>query len=297
MQRKLLLTVALGIGLVAGVPSSASAQPAPSSENKLLQRGQSLFDDQQYEESIQTLSAALLRPSNTKDQKIAIYRLLALNYITINRKEEAESAVRGLLALEPEYALPAKESPRFRNFFAEVQKKWEAEGRPGVVTVDKPPPPAVVLRHSVPSEAKHDQSIEVRARIEDPGKRVASVKLFVRAGSKGKFEERPMTGTGLVSATIPGTLVKPPLLEYYLEAFDDGGLPVATRGDAEDPLRIVVPEPSKGWVLPVAIGGGVLGAAAIVGILALAGVFKSSSSTPTPPGGGGRSTVTIIVGE
>jgi hypothetical protein len=61
-------------------------------------------------------------------------------------------------------------------------------------------------------------------------------------------------------------------------------------------LRIVVPEPSKGWVLPVAIGGGVLGAAAIVGILALAGVFKSSSSTPPPPGGG-RSTVTIIVGE
>ncbi len=298
MQRKLLLTVALGLGLVAGVPSSVVyAQPAPSSENKLLLRGQSLFDDQQYEESIQTLSAALLRPSNTKEQKIAIYRLLALNYITINRKEEAESAVRGLLALEPEYALPAKESPRFRNFFAEVQKKWEAEGRPGLVTVDKAPPPAVVLRHSVPSEAKHDQSIEVRARIEDPGKRVASVKLFVRAGSKGKFEERPMNGTGLVSATIPGTLVKPPLLEYYLEAFDEGGLPVATRGDAEDPLRIVVPEPSKGWVLPVAIGGGVLGAAAIVGILALAGVFKSSSSTPPPPGGGGRSTVTIIVGE
>ena len=68
--------------------------------------GSALFDDQQYEESIQTLSGVLVRPNNTKAQKIEIYRLLALNYITLTHKEEAEGAVRGLLALEPTYALP-----------------------------------------------------------------------------------------------------------------------------------------------------------------------------------------------
>ncbi len=94
-------------------PSDAWAQ---KSAQDLVQRGRSLFDDQQYEESIQTLSAALLRPNNTKQQRVDIYRLLALNYITLNRKDEAESAVRGLLALQPDYALPANESPRFRDF-------------------------------------------------------------------------------------------------------------------------------------------------------------------------------------
>ena len=48
---------------------------APAQQD-LIQRGRALFDDQQYEESIQALSAALVRPSNTKAQKLEIYRLL-----------------------------------------------------------------------------------------------------------------------------------------------------------------------------------------------------------------------------
>src|SRR6478736_5587859 len=87
--------------LSTGVPTRAQSAGSSRAPQDLVARGQQLFEDQQYEESIQTLSAALLRPSNTKAQKIEIYRLLALNYITINRKDEAESAVRGLLAIEP----------------------------------------------------------------------------------------------------------------------------------------------------------------------------------------------------
>jgi hypothetical protein len=274
------------------------AQPTAGEAPKrdLIARGQHLFEEQQYEESIQTLSAALLRPSNTKEQKVLIYRLLALNYITLNRRDEAESAVRGLLALAPEYTLPAAESPRFRNFFAEVQKKWEAEGRPGVVTDSKPAAPAVLLRHQGPSESKPDQNIALRLRVEDPGLRAAGFKLFVRAGSRGKFTEQPLSHAsedGTLLATIPAAFVRPPLVEYYVQAVDDGGLPIAARGDADDPLRVAIPEPNKGWVLPLAIGGGVLGAAAIVGALALAGVF--SGSTTAPPDAN-RGTVRIIVG-
>jgi len=125
MLRARLARLALPIAMMAAVhsaylacPSSAWAQRSPQD---LVQRGKALFDDQQYEESIQTLSAALLRPNNTKTQRLDVYRLLALNYITLNRKDEAESAVRGLLALEPTYTLPASESPRFRDFFGAAQ--------------------------------------------------------------------------------------------------------------------------------------------------------------------------------
>src|SRR5262245_24451244 len=120
----------LVVPVFVAMPSVALAQPK---QQDLIARGRSLFEDQQYEESIQTLSAAILRPNLAKEQKIEILRLMALNYITLNRKDEAESAVRGLLATEPSYELPKNESPRFRDFFATARKKWEDEGRPGVV--------------------------------------------------------------------------------------------------------------------------------------------------------------------
>jgi tetratricopeptide (TPR) repeat protein len=277
-----------------------TAKPAvkPAQPQDLIQKGQSQFEEQQYEESIQTLSAALLRPSNTQAQKVEIYRLLALNYITLGRKDEAENAVRGLLVQQPDYEIPAKESPRFRDFFAQARAKWEAEGRPGI-TKEEPTQKPVVLKHGSPTQVDAGSSVELRARLEDPDGRTGSVKLYYRSGSKGDFSDALAQSEGAsVRATIPGAAVKPPVVDYYFEVLDGGGAVIASRGDASSPLRIAVPEGGgKGWVLPVAIGGGVLGAAAIVGVLALAGVFKSSSGGGGGTTGRGTSTVSVNVGE
>jgi hypothetical protein len=118
----------------------------------------------------------------------------------------------------------------------------------------------------------------------------------MRTGSRGKFVEREMmlSQLGVVSATLPAESIKPPLVEYYIVALDGGGLPLVSRGDAGDPLRIAVPEPSKAWVLPVVIGASVLGVGAILGGLALAGVFKGKDESPAPPA---KSLVTIVIGE
>jgi tetratricopeptide (TPR) repeat protein len=302
LARRLLSSLALLAavhGAVVPLASTAFAQGRPQQD--LVVRGQQLFEDQQYEESIQTLSAALVRPSNNKAQKTEIYRLLALNYITLNRKEEAEGAVRGLLSIEPSYALPPTESPRFRDFFTAVRAKWEEEGRPGLVKETEAAPAAVSMKHASPSQVEASTQIDLTATLEDPGKRVTLVRMYYRTGSKGKFVEGDANVDGVhVRATIPSSAVSPPLVEYYLQGFDKGGLPIVSRGDAAAPLRVAVPEGSKGWVLPVAIGGGILGAAAIVGGLALAGVFKSASKSPPAPGQqqpNGNSSVTVSVGE
>jgi tetratricopeptide (TPR) repeat protein len=280
----------------AGKPGAKPA-PAPAQPQDLIAKGQSQFEEQQYEESIQTLSAALLRPSNTPAQKVEIYRLLALNYITLGRKDEAENAVRGLLVQQPDYEIPAKESPRFRDFFAQARTKWEAEGRPGIVK-DEPTQKPVLFKHGSPTQVDAGTTIELRGKLDDPDGRTGSVKLFYRSGSKGDFTEARADVDGAnVRASIPGAAIKPPVVDYYFEVMDGGGAVITSRGDASAPLRIAVPESSsKGWVLPVAIGGSVLGAAAIVGVLALAGVFKSSSSGG-PGGGPGTSTVSVSVGE
>jgi tetratricopeptide (TPR) repeat protein len=284
---------------IAPVAYAQKAQPAAQQQD-LVARGRALFDDQQYEESVQTLSAALLRPNNTKAQRVEIYRLLALNYITLNHKDEAESAVRGLLALQPDYALPASESPRFRDFFADVKKRWEGEGRPGLVKESEAPPVPVTMQHVSPSQVDKHTQVDLTAKLVDPQNRVTSVKLFFRAGSKGKFDEVEADVTsGDVKASIPPDSVKPPIVEYYLIGLDKGGLPIVSRGDATAPLRIAVPGGTGAWVLPVAIGGGVLVAAA--GIVAGVLLFGKSSGSGPPgkgPGSGMNSTsVSVSIGQ
>jgi hypothetical protein len=266
--------------------NEAVAQPK---QQDLIARGRSLFEDQQYEESIQTLSAAILRPNLAKEQKIEVLRLMALNYITLNRKDEAESAVRGLLAIEETYELPKGESPRFRDFFTTARKKWEADGKPGVqvqgsVAVQQAP---VNIGHTSPSTTTPGTAIPLTIKMDDPQGRVYDVKLFFRTGSKGKFNEMATPiDAGNGKATIPSAAVKPPLVEYYFQGFDKGGLPIVARGDAAAPLRVAVPEPTKGWILPVAIGGGVLVAGAVAIIV---GVIASS--------GGGKQTVSVSIVE
>jgi tetratricopeptide (TPR) repeat protein len=302
MRRAGLVMIAVLTLVLSGTwQNTARAQTGPlplptasKPERDLAARGQALFDDQQYEESIQTLSAALLKPNQTSAQKVRVYRLLALNFITLGRKDEAESAVRALLVLDVNYALPASESPKFRNFFTDAKARWETEGRPGFEAEAKVFPP-VSLKHAAQAEEKPGTAIEVRGRLTDPGARIAAVKLFFRTGSRGKFTaiDVPVLADRSFVTRIPGEAVKPPLVEYYVVALDAGALPLTSRGDAEDPLRVAIPEPSRGWVLPVVVGASVLGAGAIVGGLALAGVFKSKAPPPSPS----RSVVTIVIGE
>lgn len=275
-------------------PQKAGAAAAPAASGDLVTRGRTLFDDQKYEESIQVLSGALVRPGNDRDTQIEIYRLLAFNYITLGRKDEAESAIRGLLVVDPTYALPKKESPRFRDVFTAVRAAWEAEGRPGLPT-DAPTPTPISLHHTPRSEVEAGTLLPVTIRIEDDGERVKEVRVYYRTGATGSFQELTAELRGKTArALVPGPAVQPPSIDYFVTALDAEGKPVATRGDETGPLRVVVPEASKGWVLPVAIGGGVLAIGALFGGLALAGVFKKSPpGAPSPPSRDAVVSVTI----
>ena len=282
--------VLLVLCMSSGVASHAYAQSgSKQGASGLIKKGQDLFDDQSYEESIQTLSAALMRPGIAKSDKIAVYRLLAYNYIILQRNEEADGAVRGLLVLDPGYELPDSESPRFRDFFKQVRKKWEAEGKPGLETEGGPAAAAanVAMKHTSPAQVDGGMAVSLTGTIDDPKAVVSKIKLFYRTGSDGKFHGvKAKYAVRRFSAEIPADAVEPPLVEYYLEALDESGLPVAGRGDAETPLRIAVPEGTSWyesawfWV-PVSV--------AVVGAIVVTAVVLSTSTQ--------QSTVTVNVFE
>lgn len=290
------LSVAGTVALLTLTPSSALAQGKVSTQ-KLIDDAKSKFDDQQYDESIQKLSAALLRKDVTKEQKIEVYRWLAYNYIVLKQEDSARTAAYALYALDESYELPKTESPKFREPFKKFKEAWIDEGKPGVEKVEKPVAP-VVIKHLPPAEAPHDQSIAVTGSFDDAEKRVAKVSVFYRSGSSGKFLEVPAAVTGnTFRASIPGTAVKPPIVEYYIQAADSGGLAVTSRGDAETPLRIAVQAEQTGgsifgtwwfWTGTTAVVAG--------GIVA---GFLLTRKKDNGPGSTGptNSTVTITIGE
>jgi len=279
------LAIATAAACAALAPAPAAAQQARASATSLIQRGSELFDDQHYEESIQTLSAALVRPGLTKPERVEIYRLLAYNFITMRRLDEADSAVRGLLVLDESFMLPPTESPRFREFFDATRQKWEAEGKPGKVDEAAPTvaPKPVHIFHTSPAQAPADSALKLSGTIGDESGQVKGVQLAYRTGTKGRFVTVPATYTlGKFRAQIPATTVRPPLVEYYLQAVDQGGLPLASRGDAAAPLRVAVAEPeSRGGVLRSPWFWVPVGVAVVGGVVATTLILTNASSTST----------------
>ncbi|MFN7696707.1 MAG: hypothetical protein ACK6CU_26905 [Deltaproteobacteria bacterium] len=269
------LSLAWVIPAAPGTLASAQSGRAESTQ-AILERGQSEYDDLRFQEALQTFSAALVRAGNTAADLARIYRYLALTYLALDRREEAEGAYRSLLGLMPDTMPGSDMSPRFRDFFTQVRARWEADGRPGL-----PPPAPVSIAHRSPPEAEREHEVTLTAIVEDPDHRAASLVLAYRQGTSAVFQRLEMRrdDSDTFTATLPARAVSPPLVEYYFEALDAGGLPIAGRGDVAAPLRIAVPAPGGDitsepafWV---AIGGGAL--VLIGGAIALGVVLSNQA--------------------
>jgi tetratricopeptide (TPR) repeat protein len=260
-----------------------SAAPAAAQNNPLIQRGQTEYDELRFEEALQTLSAALVRSGNSPADYATIYRLLAFTYLALGREEEAAGAYRSMLPLDPDFEPGSEVSPRMRQFFAQVRERWEAEGRPG-----SGPPPPVEIEHRSPAEAERGTEVTLSAQVEDPASRVAQLVLAYRQGTDAVFNrlDTRLEGGSYV-ATIPADDVAPPLVEYYFEALDAQGLPVAARGDVAAPLRIAVPEPGGAGVLEEWWFWTIIGAVVVGGVVA--GVVIADQA------GGGPQTGSLVI--
>ncbi len=252
--------------------TSASAQR----NNPLIEQGEGLYDELRFEEALQVLSAALVRSGNTNEDRATIFRLLAFTYNALGRDEESAGAYRSLLSLSPDYEPEGTVAPRVRTFFSQVRTQWESEGRPGL-----PPPAPVTIAHRSPAQQDRTVAVQLRASLEDPSQRVERLVLAYRQGTNDVFRRVDCDRDGDdFLATIPGEDVRPPLVEYYFEAVDGSGLPVAARGDVAAPLRIAVEAEQEGgiatkWWFWTAVGVGV--AAAIVTTVV---VVRNNSSGP-----------------
>jgi hypothetical protein len=259
----------------------ASAPALALADNRLLAEAIAKYDDLEYDEAIRRLSAALLVPGNTPEDNATIYRYLGLSYLLLDRPEPATGAFRNLLVLRADYRFDAETAPRIVEFFEQVRRQWEADGRPGIQELPPPPLRPVRILHVVPETAERGTALRIQSRIEDPDNQARGMFLNYRTGSRGAFQRSPVPAGPAQVSTIPASAVQPPTVEYFLEVVDEGGRAVATRGDTEAPLRVVVPGP----------GGSILGkwwfwtgAVALIGGAVVLGVVLSSDDGGPGPG-------------
>jgi len=282
---------ALGTTILAATFAARAARAQEFPENPLIQQGVQLYNDLEFEASVDALQRALVRAEHVPEQKVAIFKYLALDYLVLGRQDDARQAFRQLLAIEPEFRLdPAVFSPEHREFLEGVRAEWEAQGRPGWVSPQSRLRPATI-DHQLPAEATRGQSLELQATVEDPDGRVRRLVVAYRPAGDSAFVrlEAERTPTGY-AATIPGDRIAPPVIEYYFEAIDDENTVVGRKGDDRTPLRVPVPgEETAAWYASwwfwTIVGVGVAAAVAVP-----VGIIYGTGEGPGEP-----ATVTIVL--
>lgn len=276
------------IALTAMLVASLLASPvAEAGDNPLIAQGIQEYNDLMYEESVNTLSAALMRPGNSNEQLIEIYQYLGLNYMLLEKLDAGEGAFRKLLVIDETWEFDATTtSPKITTFFNSVKQKWILEGKPGKVKKAVAP---VTIAHKVPDKGVKTEPINLKFTVKDPDRQAAKVALFVKSGKK--FVEYKATPTAppavetVYMATIPGDLVMPSAVDYYLQALDASGNVLSARGDKDAPLRVTVPgeekvSVAKKWWFWTIIGVAVAGVAGGIA----GGVVAANKRTNGPNG-------------
>lgn len=213
--------------LLLSVPCLGASDPDVS-------RGLSLFRALEYDRAVVVLGRALVREDLTRDDRLEGLEALAFSYTILQDGVHAEETFHRLLDLQPSYEVPASQSPRLRESFAEARTTWLA-GRKITVTV-------------IPDPS------DVRAQLGgDPG-RVGQVVARTEAGEATRLDCKAGRCTG-----------PKPDATFTVEVRDHVGTVLATAGPFEPRDDPGGPLPWWGWAIA---GAGVVGGAAIVLLLA-----------------------------
>jgi tetratricopeptide (TPR) repeat protein len=258
----MVLTFSILVAL-AQAPAPAVVKPL---KDPLLRRGAALFDALDFDNARAAYERALTVRLGSVDEVVEAWLGVGLCDATLGDDEKAKQAFLKALAIKPDAQLEGADiSPRQRAPFDAARA--EARGRPAI-RVDHVPP------RMLPG-APATLVIKIDS---DWQQLVAGARLVFRREGQA-WEEVAENGAS------PFTLTMPPLgagaVEYYVQAIDARGSPVALWRSPEAPHRLKLNEPGaedgtafykRPW-LWIAIGGAVVAGVA-------AGVIATQTQAP-----------------
>jgi tetratricopeptide (TPR) repeat protein len=226
----------------------------------LLRRGAALFDTLDFENAKAAYERALSVRLQSVDEVVEGYLGVGLCEATLGNDAAAKAAFLKALAVKPDAQLEGPDiSPRQRAPFDAARAV--AGGKP-----------ALRVDHVPPAAAAPGAPLKLRADVvNDWSSMAAGVRVLFRREGQGRYDEVTALAPGAYDVTLPpqgaGTL------EYYVQAIDARGSPVAQWRAPDAPYKLKVTELAVAEGTPLykkpwlwVIVGGVVVAGVVVGV-------------------------------
>lgn len=293
--------ISLLLGALLLLTSSLIPRRAEANPEALLRQAEKFYEQLEYVSALKILVAVQQAKGVTSIQRARAYLYMGVCFTALGRAENAVQAFMEVLKIRKRFRLPPGVSPSIRTMFAEALKRLklplvpppEKKGGPGPAT--KPPPPkstqTVDILAKAPLKTSAGKPVAVKIDIEDPGKRIAALRIrWRRIGGPDystltlKYDPKKATHEGLIPIAAVGQ--EKGRLTYYVEARDAAGRVVARSGSEDAPYEVVLTPLAKkssnwGWWTLGIVGG----AAAIAGgIVAAVLLTKDKGGKTTTPG-------------
>lgn len=268
------LMVSFGLVVTAGlfaVPDEAWAQSSAAEcrSNPHLSRAKDEYDRLEFDRAARTLQRAIEYSKNCRWDLAEIYRLKAFVDAVNAERERCQRAFEILLALDPEYVMPADVPPKIKNCFDDA-KRVPVERR------------ELKLVHTSPQEVQPNAPVSLPVRVVDPLRLVDQVQVYFRREGVKIFTTVTARADENVSVVIPALSVPPDekgyRMEYFIRAVDRWEGTLEEEGTPKAPLVFAV-APSSGdgsaitskWWFWGALGTAVVGGVVLAVVAASAG--------------------------
>jgi hypothetical protein len=284
MARALTITLALLVSPLAPAradDAAAPPRPLPSADAQTIEtylaRGQKLFDDQEYAGAIQTLAPVTRDVRATRAQRLRALELIALAEFIRNDRAAARATFERILDIDPGYQLrDTSGSPQLRAFFETLKSQ---------LIPNYDPKAGADLEHAAPTAGSAGSPIEIHVSVT----RGNVFDLYVATRRRGELTYAtsalsPRGDNRWHTRLTPPPSARPYVLEYYVEARDAGGAPIARIANPDQPLEIALASggtstssSSRPWYGRWYVYAGAVGAAALLG-----GVIVATTRGPDP---------------
>lgn len=217
-------------------PIDPAEAPALGPPNPYFEEARKQFANFEVEGVIPKLEFALAVHGVTPEQKIEIYKLMALTYAAYDDTPNATQALGKLILIKPDYVLPAASSPKMRTLFAGAFKAYRATQ-------------AVKLQHETPTAVGGaGTTTTANVAITSGAARVKTMTLHYRSKGKvgeGGYSQVPMVGgeNDNFSVNVPNIFEGPEgerMIEYFIRAHDASGGLLVALGDEPMPLTMKI---------------------------------------------------------
>jgi hypothetical protein len=228
-----------GLGLLLGGSGEVWAQSSAAEcrSNPHLSRAKDEYDRLEFDRAARTLQRAIEYSKNCRWDLAEVYRLKAFVDAIDAQRERCQRAFEILLALDPEYEMPADVPPKIRSCFDDARRV---------------PPERRELRllHTAPPEAQPNAPVSIPVRLVDPLRLVDQVQVYFRREGVKIYTVVTARADENVALVIPALSVpedaKGYALEYFIRAVDRWEGTLDEEGTAKQPLRLAVAAGASG---------------------------------------------------